>query len=111
MEKPQLNDDERRSGEESERRFLVEWRGVFSLYFAKFFFVVLVGKDTRTATQELTRKRIRKARLLGNLTFFLVVGLPWLLLLAIGLYFVKQMLGIDIFPGLHMPSVIKGWFT
>lgn len=92
-------------------KYVVNWRGTFSLYFSKFYFVVLVGRDLREVSREVTGQRREKAYFASNFLFFLLVGLPYALLLLIVLYFLKQMMGIDIFPGIHMPNVIRELLT
>lgn len=91
-------------------KFVVNWRGTFSLYFQRYFFVILVGVDQRESTLTVIDNRRQRAFFASNMLFFIFVIFPYLMLFLVVLYFVKQALGIDVFPGLHMPGLIKDFF-
>ena len=44
----------------------------------------------------------RQVALTGNLVYFIIVILSIFLSMAVGLYLIKTLLGIDLFPGSHM---------
>ena len=87
-------------------RYMVNLSGTFSLYFSKYYFVVLVGQDKRRETLEVTDMRRSQAQFAGNFLFFVIVIVPYLLLLVIGLYFLKKSMGIDIISEIHWPQII-----
>jgi hypothetical protein len=93
--------------QKTDSKFIVNWRGTFSLYFSRYFFVILIGVDQRQSTLDVVQNRRQRAFFASNVLFFLFVIFPYVLLFLVFLYFLKQMLGIDIFPGIHMPNFVK----
>jgi hypothetical protein len=75
-------------------------------YFAKYYVVFQVGRDRRAAVEAVAAERRRHGRhalggvLFGGLMVFL--GLMVLLGLLTVAYVVKTMLGIDLFPDVHV---------
>ncbi len=87
-------------------RHPIDFRGVINLFFIKYYFVLFVGRDRRTSTQEMEIGRRENAALLGNISFILFVLSPIVLFVLILLYFLKIGLGINIFPNEHMGWII-----
>lgn len=86
------------------KKHSIDFRGIISFFFVRYYFVFLMGRDRRIATQEIEIERRENTALLGNIIFVIFVISPFILLIFIALYFFKMLLGIDIFPGEHM-----GW--
>jgi hypothetical protein len=84
----------------------LEARGTLSLYFVAYFFVLQAGRDRRRGRQRVEHERRENARLASNVVFFLLAMSPVVLLVIVGMYFLKAALGIDIFPDLHMPNLL-----
>ena len=77
-------------------------RGKINLFFMKYYFVFLIGRDRRAFVKDLEAERIRKVSLIGNLVYFISVILAIFFSAVVGLYLIKTLLGIDLFPGVHM---------
>ena len=86
------------------KKHSIDIRGVMKLFFARYYFVFLMGRDRRITTQEKEFERRSNVALLGNVSFIIFVLSPFILLTLIALYFLKIGMGIDLFPGEHM-----GW--
>ncbi len=86
------------------KKHLIDFRGVISLFFRKYFFVFLIDRDRRVSTQEAEIERRNNVALLGNISFIIFVISPFILLALVFLYLLKILAGIDLFPGEHM-----GW--
>ena len=84
---------------QSRKKHAVDIRGIIRLFFVRYYFVFLMGRDRRISTQEMEMERRENVALLGNLTFIIFVTAPFILLILLALYFLKIGLGIDLFPG------------
>jgi hypothetical protein len=87
-------------------RHAVDIRGSIPLFFARFYFVVLAGRDRRRKTREKELRRIYKGNVpLGYFLSFIVlsflIALIWMALI-VALYWLKREMGIDIFPNIHL---------
>ncbi|MGB0465955.1 MAG: hypothetical protein ACPGF7_00320 [Pontibacterium sp.] len=90
--------------QESQRHSL-DLRFSLPLFYRRYYFVLFCGRDRRRRTREiesirykLTPKPLTRLLLilsLGGVSAGLLVGL------VIGLYFLKSMMGIDLFPDFH----------
>lgn len=83
----------------------VDIRGVINLFFIRYYFVFLMGRDRRIYTEEIEIERRQNVALLGNIIYLIFVISPFILLILIALYFLKIGLGIDLFPGKHMGRI------
>jgi len=92
------------SASQPKKKHSVDIRGIINLFFIRFYFVFLIGRDQRVSTQEIETERRENMSLIWNLFFLIFVISPFILLALITLYFLKIGLGIDLFPGEHM-----GW--
>jgi hypothetical protein len=63
-----------------------------------------MGRDRRVYKEAIEEERRGKVTLLGNTAFLIIVLSAFLLLIITGLYGLKILAGIDLFPGKHM-----GW--
>ena len=77
-------------------------RGKINLFFMKYYFVFLIGRDRRAFVEDIEAERIRKVSLIGNLVYFIFIILAIFFSAAVGLYLIKTFLGIDLIPGVHM---------
>lgn len=80
----------------------VDVRGVIPLFFARYYFVVVIGRDRRSRTQQIESERRREGSFaggLGMMTFIVLLLLGPAIMT--GLYFLKTMLGINIYPDKH----------
>lgn len=81
-------------------------RGLVRLYFATYYYVFQFGRDRRMGRRRTEVERNRQASMLGNVVFFIMAMSPVVLLLLVGLYFLKAALGIDLFSGVHLPNLL-----
>jgi len=80
----------------------IDVRGIFPLFFARFYFVVLIGRDKRIKIKRSELIRRRESDLVMDVLFYLIMLSPILLLIMTVLYLSKTELGIDIFPDSHL---------
>lgn len=85
----------------------VDIRGVIPLFFARFYFVFLMGRDRRSASRRVERKRLTAVSLFAWTMFLLVVASPFIVIVMLLLYYLKSSLGIDLFPESHLSDVLK----
>ena len=85
----------------------VDIRGIIPLYFARYFFVLLIGRDKRAVMEREEHMRRKKASWLGGILFALLVSLPFLLLLFVFLYLLKYFAGVDIVPDFHLWEIFE----
>ena len=84
------------------KRHAFEWRGVVPVFFARFYLVVLAGRDRYSATRRTEAERRRDATLTGRLAILAVALSPVLLLVLFVLYVIKTALGINFLPEMHL---------
>ena len=85
----------------------IDLRGIIPLYFARYFFVLLIGRDKRAVMEREEHIRRKKASWLGGILFALLVSLPFLLLLFVFLYLLKYFAGVDIVPDFHLWEIFE----
>ena len=85
----------------------IDIRGIIPLYFARYFFVLLIGRDKRAVMEREEHMRRKKASWLGVILFALLVSLPFLLLLFVFLYLLKYFAGVDIVPDFHLWEIFE----
>jgi hypothetical protein len=82
--------------------YRIDWRGSFSLFFARFYFMILVGRDlgieTRIVELERRQRSLLLVKYMGKATIVLLLPLSFLYLL----YLLKSALGINLFPNKHL---------
>jgi hypothetical protein len=90
------------------RRHPVDIRGVIPLYFARYYYVFLAGRDRRqdTTEQELGRRRTASSRI-GTVLLAIVLIVPVLVLLALMAYGVKSLIGVDLSPTQHLSDFLR----
>lgn len=88
------------------RRHGVDLRGTLRLYFAQFYFVILMGRDRRI---DISNREAGRRYQAGVVSAFIMlytlicIALPVVLLL---LYGIKSWLGIDLFPDQHLSDIL-----
>jgi hypothetical protein len=85
----------------------IELRGALPLYFARFFFLLYVARDRRTATARLDGARRSKASHMGVIMFTILVLSPFILLFLGLLYLLKVAFGVDVFPEYHLYDMFR----
>lgn len=88
------------------RRHAIDFRGSIRLFFAQFYFVILCGRDNRSAIrnrEDSRRRQVSAVSFFMMLYFFACMLLPVLLLI---LYALKSLAGIDIFPDHHLSDIL-----
>jgi len=80
----------------------VDVRGIIPLYFARYYFVLLMGKDRRLETYRAEEDRRRRGRRLIWAAFLVVLLILFAMILLGVAYVLKSAFGIDIFPNLHL---------
>jgi len=90
---------------------VVDIRGTVSLYWARYYYVFLVGRDRRKHVTEVLVDRRRGSRhsfqvlMLAILFSLVLVGLiTFLLIIA---YILKSAMGIDIYPDQHLMDILS----
>lgn len=84
----------------------VDMRGTIPLYFIRFYFVLLIGRDKRSQTRNKEDVRRRKAALgSAMLSVYLVLSALAPIVLFL-LYILKSALGIDLFEGIHLEDIL-----
>jgi len=88
------------------KRHSLDLRGILPLFFARFYFVVLMGRDRRHKVKRKELFRRKESDTLVNVIFYFFIVSPLLLLTIMALYLTKTELGIDLFPDSHLVD----WF-
>jgi hypothetical protein len=88
-------------------RHAVDIRGVFPLFFARYYFVFVMGRDRRSVSRRIEKHRWDWASLCAWTIFLVLVSSPLLVVLLVLLYFLKSALGIDLFPDRHVMDFFK----
>ena len=88
-------------------RHAVDVRGVLSLFFVRFYFVILAGRDRRPAIQSLEEGRRREGDLCVSTTLMFFLLMPVFLLVLLVYYFIKAELGIDYLSDFHLFDVLS----
>jgi hypothetical protein len=84
------------------KKYPIDVRGVLPLFFARYFFVFLVGRDQRALRGRTEELRRHHASWIGVILFALFISVPFLLVLLLFLYLLKLIWGWDIFPAFHI---------
>lgn len=85
----------------------VDLRGVIPLYFAKYYFVFLMGRDRRSISRKQEKRRLEWTSLLAWTLFITVISLPFIVLLVTLLYLFKSSLGLDFIPDEHVSDLLN----
>ncbi len=80
----------------------IDLRGILPLFFSRFYFVLLMGRDRRSETQRIEAERRRRGAFMGGLFLAMCLMSPLVLILLFAAYILKSVMGIDIFPDKHL---------
>jgi len=84
------------------RKHPVDLRGRLSLFFVRFYFVILIGRDRRGFSRNKEDARRAMARSLSLATFLYALICMVAPVMFLAIYLLKTFLGIDIFPDHHL---------
>ncbi len=79
------------------------------LLFARYYLVVLIGRDRRLGTQRAEAKRKHTLSVSGVLLFLFLTVSPVLVIIMLILYALKTTLGIDLVPEWHLKDLLWFW--
>ena len=86
----------------------VDIRGVIPLFFVRYYFVLLAGRDRRSNTGDRERhRRDALSKMVGATLLLTLVVLPVTILVFAAGYAMKTFLGIDMIPGTHLPDLLR----
>ena len=93
------------------KKHAVDLRGTIPLFFARFYFVVLAGRDKRRKTVDKEKRRTFEGNvsfgyLLSLLFLSFIAAMVWAAILLV-VYWVKIELGIDLFSSIHLGDLFK----
>jgi hypothetical protein len=90
------------------REHSVDLRWTLNMLFDRFYIVILAGRDLRRQQSESARRARADARkVTQSLLILLAFTIPAILVLAVLLYGVKCMLGINIFESEHLMDFLQ----
>lgn len=89
------------------QRHGIDLRGTLNFYVAKYYFVILMGRDRRSAVRNKEMARRQKLRGMSTLAFLYLVATASIPLLFLALYLVKTLAGIDLLPSQHLLDFFK----
>jgi hypothetical protein len=85
----------------------VDIRHTIPLFFFRFYFVFLMGRDRRSKTKNLEFNRRKSSNTIFGSIFLIIVFLPLLIMSFLILYYIKSKMGIDIFDDFHLIDFFK----
>ena len=77
-------------------------RGTLNFYLARYYVVILMGRDRRPAVRNREMARRQQLRGMSTVLFLYLVATASIPLLFILLYGLKTLAGIDLFPSQHL---------
>jgi len=87
----------------------IDIRGIIPVFFVRYYFVFMSGRDRRLYTKRLEEKRRWLTSLSGGLTLFILGVAPLILILVLLLYLIKCTFGINIMPEMHLKDLLTFW--
>lgn len=87
----------------------IDIRGIIPVFFARYYFVFLSGRDRRVNTKRIEEKRRWLTSLSGGLTLFILGVAPLILILVLLLYLIKCTIGINIMTETHLKDLLTFW--
>jgi hypothetical protein len=90
------------AGTDKSKRHAFDFRGAIPLFFRRYYFVMLAGRDRRSATRTIEAGRRKSSSVVALLlmSYCVICGAVFFCLLA--LYLLKSFLGIDLFADKHL---------
>ena len=95
----------------AQSRHVIDMRFSIPLFFARYYFILVLGRDKRNSIQRLLMERrvegsrVATVGIIVLIAVFLLLGL--VTASALILYIIKSHLGIDIFPNKHLLDFIS----
>jgi len=87
----------------------IDIRGIIPVFFVRYYFVFLSGRDKRLYTKRIEEKRRWLTSLSGGLTLFILGVAPLILILVLLLYLIKCTFGINVMPDMHLKDLFTFW--
>jgi len=87
----------------------IDIRGIIPVFFVRYYFVFLSGRDRRSSTRRIEKKRQWLTSLSGALMLFILGVAPLILILVLLLYLIKCTFGINIMPETHLKDLLTFW--
>jgi len=87
----------------------IDIRGIIPVFFVRYYFVFLSGRDRRSSTRRIEKKRQWLTSLSGALMLFILGVAPLILILVLLLYLIKCTFGINIMPETHLKDPLTFW--
>ncbi|CAA0110148.1 Uncharacterised protein [Zhongshania aliphaticivorans] len=88
------------------RQHAIDLRGSIRLFFARFYFVILFGRDHRHTVQTTENNRRKEAKSISFVILLFVLGCLLIPAILFSIYVLKSFLGIDLFPEQHLSDFI-----
>ena len=86
----------------------VDIRGVLPLFFSRYYYVLLMGRDRRPPTRR--KEQVRRGNYLSKTALIILFGMgPCFMFFLFIAYLLKAVLGINLFSDLHLIDLIKFW--
>ncbi|MFK5985966.1 MAG: hypothetical protein QM479_11155 [Pseudomonadota bacterium] len=89
------------------KKHSVDIRGVIPLFFTRFYFVFLLGRDKRLKTKKAELNRRNEGDILVSILLFAFFTLPLLFFLILVIYITKTELNIDLFSEFHFLDLFE----
>jgi len=83
----------------------IDIRGIIPVFFVRYYFVFMSGRDRRLYTKRIEEKRRWLTSLSGGLTLFILGVAPLILIIVLLLYLIKCTFGINIMPETHLKDL------
>ncbi len=87
-------------------RHAAEIRGLIPLFFARYYYVILVGRDRRSKYDAVPHQRRKKANWLANILLVVLLSPAILIVMVAVLYAIKVAFGLNLIPGFHLPDYL-----
>lgn len=84
----------------------IDWRGSIPLFFARYYYVVLLGRDLRLETRYVEIDRRQRSLLFIEYLVKAAIALFLAVVLLFLLYLLKSAMGINIFPNKHLQDFL-----
>lgn len=82
-------------------------RGTIPLFFIRYYFVVLMGRDMRPKTRVREHYRRREGDVWANFALVCFILIPLGLLVFLLFYYIKTELGIDYIENFHLTDILN----
>ena len=96
---------------EQRSRHSVDIRFSVPLFFRSYYIVLFAGRDRRKSRDRLEANRWNSIPEAIRMSFYYLasamLSMSLLLLVFLGLYMVKRLMGIDVIPGFHLDDVFE----